>query len=92
MSARKHLVLGGICVIFPSGKLVRKFVKTEVIFNRIKDFEITNAILEDGIGRSGGYAIQGYGAKFVKKIKGCYTNVVGISIPELYKIIKTPEF
>ena len=42
--------------------------------------------------KAGGYAIQSLGAKFVKKIRGCYTNIVGISIPELYKILKVQRF
>ena len=45
-------------------------------------------LLNEGIGKSGGYAIQGLSSRFVKKIKGSYTNVVGLSIPELYKILK----
>ena len=52
---------------------------------------ITNQVLEDGVGKAGGYALQNFGSRFVKKIRGCYTNVIGISIPELYKILKNPE-
>ena len=43
------------------------------------------------VGKAGGYALQSLGSRFVKKIRGCYTNVIGISIPELYKILKNPE-
>ena len=92
LSGRKHQVFGGLCVLFPNGKIVRRLVKTDVYFNKIYKSEVTNEILEDGIGKSGGYAIQNYGSRFVKKIRGCYTNVVGISIPELYKILKGSEF
>ena len=55
------------------------------------DYEITKQVLEDGIGKAGGYALQNLGSRFVRKIRGCYTNVIGISIPELYKILKNPE-
>ena len=91
LSGRKHLVYGGLCVLSTSGKAFRKFSKTEVYFNKILDNEITEQVLEDGIGKAGGYAIQNFGSRFVKKIRGCYTNVVGMSIPELYKILKNPE-
>ena len=88
LSSRKHLVYGGICVISPKGEVYKKLVKTEVFFHKIFNTDLTSQILEDGLGKAGGYAIQNLGIRFVKKIKGCYTNIVGISIPELYKILK----
>ena len=91
LSGRKHFVYGGLCVLSTSGKVFRKFSKTEVYFNKILDNEITKQVLEDGLGKAGGYALQNFGSRFVKKIRGCYTNVIGISIPELYKILKNPE-
>ena len=91
LSGRKHFVYGGLCVLSTSGKAFRKFSKTEVYFNKILDSEITKQVLEDGVGKAGGYALQNFGSRFVKKIRGCYTNVIGISIPELYKILKNPE-
>ena len=91
LSGRKHFVYGGLCVLSTSGKAFRKFSKTEVYFNKILDGEITKQVLEDGVGKAGGYALQNLGSRFVKKIRGCYTNVIGISIPELYKILKNPE-
>ena len=91
LSGRKHFVYGGLCVLSTSGKAFRKFSKTEVYFNKILDNEITKQILEDGVGKAGGYALQNFGSRFVKKIRGCYTNVIGMSIPELYKILKNPE-
>ena len=92
LSNRKHHVYGGICVISLNGKIFTKVVKTEVYFNKIEKKDLTKEVLEDGLGKAGGYAIQSYGARFIKKIRGCYTNIVGISIPELYKVFKSSEF
>ena len=91
LSNRKHHVYGGICVISLNGKIFTKVVKTEVYFNKIEKKDLTKEVLEDGLGKAGGYAIQSYGARFIKKIRGCYTNVIGMSIPQLYKILKNPE-
>ena len=88
LSNKKHNVYGGICVL-SDGIVFRRFVKTEVHFHKISEFDLSDEILDDGIGKAGGYAIQNHGAKFVRKIRGCYTNIVGISIPELYKILKS---
>ncbi len=91
LSNRKHFVYGGLCVISKNGKVFSKVIRTEVYFNKIEDSDITKEVLQDGLGKAGGYAIQNFGAKFVKKIRGCYTNIVGISIPELYKLLKSSE-
>ena len=92
LSSRKHFVFGGICVILPKRKVLRRFVSTEVYFCKIKESDLSDQVLEDGIGKAGGYAIQNYGGRFVRKIRGSYTNIVSISIPELYKIFKSLEF
>ena len=92
LSLRKHFVYGGICVVTPKRKVLRRFIISEVYFNKIEESDLTDQVLSDGIDKAGGYAIQNYGGRFVRKIRGSYTNIVGISIPELYKILKSLEF
>jgi septum formation protein len=41
-------------------------------------------------GRAGGYAIQGRGAALVERIEGDFWNVVGLPVPELVRLLKTP--
>ena len=88
LSARRHKVYGGICIISKEGKIFSKVVVTEILFEKLEQLDISDELLEEGIGKAGGYAIQGIASKFVRKIKGSYTNVVGLSIPEVYKIFK----
>jgi len=38
---------------------------------------------EEPFDKAGGYAIQGQGAFMVKRIKGSYTNVVGLPMSEV---------
>ncbi len=93
LSGRRHFVYGGITVISSDGQISKKSVKTEVFFNSISNNEINNEMLiEEGIGKAGGYAIQGLASKFVKKIKGSYTNVVGLSLSDLYLMLKGMGF
>ena len=87
LSSRKHKVYGSVCIISREGKIFSKVSVTEVFFNKLEESDYPE-LLEEGIGKAGGYAIQGIAAKFVKKIKGSYTNVVGLSTPEVYKIFK----
>ena len=40
LSSRKHFVFGGICVILPKRKVLRRFVSTEVYFCKIKESDL----------------------------------------------------
>ncbi len=89
LSGRKHFVYGGITVISSCGKISRRIVKTEVFFNHISKQELNDEnLIKEGLGKAGGYAIQGLASKFVRKIKGSYTNVVGLSLSDLYLMLK----
>lgn len=88
LSARRHKVYGGICIISKEGKIFSKVVVTEIFFEKLEQVDLSDKLLEEGLGKAGGYAIQGIASKFIRKIKGSYTNVVGLSIPEVYKIFK----
>ena len=66
LSGRKHFVYGGLCVMNTKGKISKRLVKTEVYFNRISCKELEDkTLINEGIGKSGGYAIQGLAGKFV---------------------------
>ncbi len=88
LSGKKHFVYGSICIVSPKKKIVTRLVKTEVFFKRISKEELNNnTFLRDGILKSGGYAIQSFGVMFVKKIKGSYTNVVGLSLYDVNNML-----
>ena len=38
-------------------------------------------------GKAGGYAIQGIAASFVNFISGSYSNVVGLPLAEIYRVL-----
>ncbi len=83
MSGKRHVVLGGIAIIAPDGRISSKVVKTTVQFKRLTAQEI-ELYIESGEwdGKAGGYAIQGLASAFVKSINGSYSNIVGLSLYE----------
>ena len=88
LSGKRHYVYGGICVISPNGKIAKKLVTTEVFMKKISLKELgAGDILNEGIDKAGGYAIQGFGSILVKKIKGSFSNVVGLSLFDVFNLL-----
>lgn len=93
LSGRRHRVHGGIALVTPQGKLVRRRVTTAVVLKRLMPDEI-EAYLASGEwnGKAGGYAIQGLAARFVREIIGSYSNVVGLPLFETVVLLEGQGF
>ena len=85
LSGRVHSVYTGVCVIDERGELHSFADETTVEFNELSD-ELIAAYLASGepMDKAGAYGIQGSGALLVKRINGCYYNVMGLPVGRLY--------
>ena len=80
LSGRTHTVLTGLAVVTRKGA-TSDVELTQVTFNILKDAEITRYIATgEPVDKAGAYAIQGYAARWIPRIEGCYFNVVGLPI------------
>jgi septum formation protein len=80
LSGRTHTVLTGIAAV-TRHKTVRAVEITHVTFNVLKNTEISQYITTgEPLDKAGAYAIQGYAARWIPRIEGCYFNVVGLPI------------
>lgn len=83
LSGKSHHVFSGLCVIAPDGRMIQRAIQTRIRFKHLTSKEIREyAEQQEGIGKAGGYAIQGYAASFVTQMVGSYTNVVGLPLYE----------
>jgi septum formation protein len=65
------------------------FEKTKVFFRKLSDDEIKKYVdSKESLDKAGSYGIQGMGAIFVRRIEGCYTNVVGLPLVKLIEMLK----
>ncbi len=90
LSGRSHLVLTGLHLWNTERDVEREFcAETEVSFRAISDREI-NWYLDSGeySGKAGAYAIQGRAAVFIERIIGEYTNVMGLPLCELSRLLR----
>ena len=93
LSGRRHRVHGGIALVTPQGKLVRRRVVTMVAMSRITDSALEAYLASnEWRGKAGGYAIQGLAARFVRGIIGSYSNVVGLPLFETLALLEGQGF
>jgi septum formation protein len=89
LSGRRHTVITAVAIIDADAKLKTRIVETKVAFRRLDAQEIAAYVQSaEGLGKAGGYAIQGRAAAFVRAINGSYTNVVGLPLTETLLMLK----
>lgn len=89
LSGRRHTVITAIALIDAQGKHRTKLVETKVAFRRLESAEVESYVASrEGLGKAGGYAIQGRAAVFVRFLSGSYSNVVGLPLLETFQLLK----
>lgn len=89
LSGRTHRVLTGVALCLGSSTWTAVEV-TRVRFLRLTDREIAWYVgTGEPDGKAGAYAIQGLASRFVDRIEGSYTNVVGLPVSTVYRGLVT---
>lgn len=102
MSGRSHFVHTGVALVLPGvtdpaaggSQLIRQFSSTTTVWFDELCEEAIYAYIDTGepMDKAGAYGIQGRGGAFVKRIDGCYFNVMGLPMNalcrELLSLIK----
>ncbi len=83
LSGRRHQCISAICAIDPSGRERLRVVETVVAFKRLSTADIDSYIASgEGLGKAGGYAIQGRAEALIRFISGSHSGVVGLPLFE----------
>ena len=93
LSGRTHEVASAIALSdIARGAVEVEITRTEVTFAPLSG-QMIRWYLATGEwkGRAGAYAIQGKGAALIANVKGCFTNVIGISIPTLLRMLSNAQ-
>ena len=90
LSGRRHHVWSGICVVGTGDRPRVRVVDTIVAFKALSAAEI-DAYVEcgEGMGKAGGYAIQGRAETFVRFLSGSHSNVVGLPLFEARALLSS---
>ncbi len=88
LSGRKHQVITGVCLIGPDFEDVRS-VTTAVHFSALTDADIRDYIATgEPMDKAGAYAIQGAASRWISKIEGDYSNVVGLPVALVLQMLR----
>ncbi len=96
LQGRVHQVYTGVTLIGLKGGQERArtsfYEETQVEFASMSEKEIEEYVKTgEPMGKAGAYAIQGIGSRYIKRIEGDYTNVVGLPVARLYREWKKLE-
>lgn len=83
LSGRRHHVYSGLCVVGTDAKPRVRVADTVVAFKVLSAAEVDWYVESgEGMGKAGGYAIQGRAESFVRFLSGSHSNVVGLPLFE----------
>ena len=88
LSGRQHRVYGGIALITADQRLLLRVLCSKVKFRRLNAADVDACIAAgDWQGKAGGYAIQGFAARYIRYIDGSYSNIVGFSLYDVAALL-----
>lgn len=92
LSGKTHRVLSAVAIVY-DGEVFSELSQTDVTFRALSDIEIHNYWLSgEPQGKAGSYAIQGLGARFIERIEGSYSGVMGLPLYELDRLLRESAY
>ena len=89
LSGQKHTVWTGVAVVDAARRVERVAVETtDVYFKKLEPVVIERYIATgEPLDKAGAYGIQGLGSVLIRRIEGCYFNVVGLPLARLTELL-----
>jgi MAF protein len=93
LSGRPQWIYSGVCVFDKDRNKMRVACeKTKIYMDKLTDREIDAYFkFVSPLDKAGSFDIQGKGAFFIRRIEGCFYNVVGLPLRKLYQMLKELE-
>jgi septum formation protein len=88
LAGRRHEVITAICLRY-GDEVETDNSQTHVWFVPLSEAEIVEYVASgEPMDKAGAYAIQGLASKFIDRIEGCYSTVVGLPMSLVYRDLK----
>ncbi len=88
LSGRTHRVITGVCLVLDGECSVGSEI-TSVEMSEISEEEIASYVATgEPMDKAGAYAIQGIASRWIPRIEGDYSNVVGLPVARVYRMLR----
>jgi septum formation protein len=88
LSGRTHQVITGVCLV-AGGRASVASETTSVTMREISEKEIADYVATgEQMDKAGAYAIQGIASRWIPRIEGDYSNVVGLPVARVWQMIR----
>ena len=88
IGGRTHEVLTAVSIFHPGEIVDTRMDTTTVEFAELSDADIEWYVSSgEPMDKAGAYAVQGLASRFVTRVEGSYSNVVGLPIALVYQIL-----
>ncbi len=93
-SGKTHDVISGVCILDSvTGNYYTDFERTEVEFKDLDEGLINSYLDKEYVfDKAGGYNIGGLGSVLVKRINGCFYNVVGLPLAKFISLLEKVNY
>ena len=89
LSGRRHACISAVAVVGHDGQLRSRVAETVVAFKRLSPDEIADYVASgEGLGKAGGYAIQGRAEALIRFIHGSHSGVMGLPLFETRALLR----
>lgn len=93
LSGRRHHVLSAVCVIDGEGRIRTRISDSIVRFKRLGADEIDAYVASgEGLGKAGGYAIQGRAEALIDWMAGSHSGVIGLPLYETRTLLRAAGY
>jgi septum formation protein len=93
LSGRRHHVLSAVAVIDGDGRMRSRICDSIVRFKRLSADEIESYIDSgEGLGKAGGYAIQGRAEALIDWMAGSHSGVIGLPLYETRALLRASGY
>jgi septum formation protein len=91
LSSKCHSVYTGVC-LRTAERIHTRFSRTRVWFDPLEPLEIEEYVSSgEPFDKAGAYAIQGLAGKYIWRIDGSYSNVVGLPVDLVHRMLRGKE-
>lgn len=89
LAGRTHEVLTGVALVWPAGRTRSRVTRTTVEMAPLDEAEIAWYVASgEGADKAGAYGVQGLASRFVTRVAGSYSAVVGLPVAAVHALLR----